>query len=369
MTAAQTAAALAAKHEKLRREREQAREAMAARHAAEKLAARARREKVAQERDLARQEASSRVAARQWKAEATERRKESEHSEAFEAQVREMMRRVMEEDERRRHLADNVGQRAEEKVERDARKAEAYRKKVEKAERAREKAEEEEWARFEREEEKRQQAAAAREAEPWVFEERQRRAEAAARRAEMWRMKQEEFASADRWRAQSRERWRAQSRLPDAAEKSRKRRGKKKSGGSNSRNSTDGAEDGGSAEGEQEPTGSERSDGGSGSEDSEDEVSSEEEESEEVDEAVAKYRDAKSIERDEAVRRILKKSNQTLATALGLQPGAPGAEVQKQIRQALRLLHPDFAINRLLGGSKEQLRVEAAFKKLNNLRL
>ena len=44
------------------------------------------------------------------------------------------------------------------------------------------------------------------------------------------------------------------------------------------------------------------------------------------------------------------------------------AEMQKEVRKLLRLLHPDFSINMALKGTKQHARIEAAFKKLSGLR-
>lgn len=63
------------------------------------------------------------------------------------------------------------------------------------------------------------------------------------------------------------------------------------------------------------------------------------------------------------------KSNQTLNDALGLQRHATDAEVQRTARRLLMLLHPDFGINAVIKGTKQQQRIEAAFKKLSALRI
>ena len=55
--------------------------------------------------------------------------------------------------------------------------------------------------------------------------------------------------------------------------------------------------------------------------------------------------------------------------ALGLNADASDSEVDTSVRHILRLLHPDYAINRCLGdGTRRKLRIEAAFKRLNGLR-
>ena len=87
-----------------------------------------------------------------------------------------------------------------------------------------------------------------------------------------------------------------------------------------------------------------------------------------VDAALAESRAAKAAERDAAVTRILNKGNRRLRPALGVSVLLPDAEVQKQVRKLLRLLHPDFGINLDLKGTKKHARIVAAFKKLNGLR-
>ena len=88
-----------------------------------------------------------------------------------------------------------------------------------------------------------------------------------------------------------------------------------------------------------------------------------------LDEGIAQHREAKALERDRAVRRILHRSSKTLKDALGLREAASDNEVATRIRKLLRLLHPDFAINLALVGTEEHERIDTAFKKLNNLRL
>ena len=54
---------------------------------------------------------------------------------------------------------------------------------------------------------------------------------------------------------------------------------------------------------------------------------------------------------------------------LGLDPRVAGeAEVKHAIRLAMRLLHPDNSINIALKGTIAGGRIEAAFKKVNNLK-
>ena len=61
---------------------------------------------------------------------------------------------------------------------------------------------------------------------------------------------------------------------------------------------------------------------------------------------VAVARAARIAERDGVVQRILALSSNTLHEALGINPGASDAQVEKTVRLMLRLLHPDFSINR-----------------------
>ena len=85
-----------------------------------------------------------------------------------------------------------------------------------------------------------------------------------------------------------------------------------------------------------------------------------------VTDEILEHRTAKEVERDEAVRTILKA--RSLTDALGLTHTADEGEVNPRVRKLLQLLHPDFAINLAIKGTKKQLRIEAAFKKLNGLR-
>ena len=91
-------------------------------------------------------------------------------------------------------------------------------------------------------------------------------------------------------------------------------------------------------------------------------------EAEATDEAIAIERAAKVAERDAAIKLVLAKKSRTLRAALGLAPNSKRAEVAKRGRQLLRLLHPDFAINRDEGSQQAAARIEAAFKKLTGLR-
>lgn len=106
-------------------------------------------------------------------------------------------------------------------------------------------------------------------------------------------------------------------------------------------------------------------------------VDTEEEEEEGVNEAElaelsdeeAAARRAKARERDQAAERVLAHSSELLTQALGLAETASDSEVARAVRATLRLLHPDYAINRdLVDGSRRQRRIEAAYKRLNCLR-
>ena len=133
-----------------------------------------------------------------------------------------------------------------------------------------------------------------------------------------------------------------------------------------------GGEEGAESDEEEEEDGGGSDDGGGGGEGGGDSPGGSDDESDdessELDESIVANRNAKAVERDRAVRRILARSSKNLKTALALKGGATDAEVGTRIRKTLMLLHPDFAINRL-ASSEEQEKVEAAFKKLNNLRL
>ena len=78
----------------------------------------------------------------------------------------------------------------------------------------------------------------------------------------------------------------------------------------------------------------------------------------------------KSAERDAAVRRILSKAPRcrSLRMATGLNLDASDAELKRKALFLLRLLHPDFSLNLPLKGTKQHMRIEAAFKRLNGLR-
>ena len=61
-------------------------------------------------------------------------------------------------------------------------------------------------------------------------------------------------------------------------------------------------------------------------------------------------------------------SGRTVFQMLCLPSSATEADVRQGIRLAMRLLHPDLAINIALKGTPECARIEAAFKKVNNLK-
>ena len=77
---------------------------------------------------------------------------------------------------------------------------------------------------------------------------------------------------------------------------------------------------------------------------------------------------ALAAERDAAAKRILARSSRTLADALNLADAANEAELQRAVRRLLRLLHPDYTINRTIKGSKKHQYIDAAYKRLNGLR-
>ena len=89
-------------------------------------------------------------------------------------------------------------------------------------------------------------------------------------------------------------------------------------------------------------------------------------------------RQAKAAERDEAIKLILARGRRTVRAALGLPASGGGgggdasscsdAHVRKVVLKTLRLLHPDYVINRPLKGTKRHARIEAAFKKLSSLK-
>ena len=76
-------------------------------------------------------------------------------------------------------------------------------------------------------------------------------------------------------------------------------------------------------------------------------------------------RNEKERRRDLAVKHIL--SGRTIHAMLRLPASATEHELRQGVRLAMRLLHPDLLINQRLKGTKDYARIEAAFKKANNL--
>ena len=103
-----------------------------------------------------------------------------------------------------------------------------------------------------------------------------------------------------------------------------------------------------------------------------DEASAWEESATEEQRQLAAARAIKAVEREHAVQRILaqnrKDDPKTLKQALGLSPDSSDVEVERHMRRVLRLLHPDYSINQHLP-QKQHGRVDAAFKRLNGLRM
>ena len=83
---------------------------------------------------------------------------------------------------------------------------------------------------------------------------------------------------------------------------------------------------------------------------------------------VLEERSEKERKRDRAVHAVL--TGRSIWQCLGLPVNAKEAELHHGVRMAMRLLHPDLAINHALKECrpKEYARVEAAFKKANNLK-
>ena len=82
-------------------------------------------------------------------------------------------------------------------------------------------------------------------------------------------------------------------------------------------------------------------------------------------EDVRRAREMRVAERDVAAQQVLE--SRSLVEALGM-ADASEAEVGTRVRRLMRLLHPDYSINSALRGTKQQRRIEKAFKKLNSLR-
>ena len=82
--------------------------------------------------------------------------------------------------------------------------------------------------------------------------------------------------------------------------------------------------------------------------------------------AKAAERSEKERRRDRAMDAVLK--GRTVYAMLGMPKGSSEAEMMRAMRLAMRLLHPDLGINQALAGSKQGERLEAAFKRVNNLK-
>ena len=77
-------------------------------------------------------------------------------------------------------------------------------------------------------------------------------------------------------------------------------------------------------------------------------------------------RSEKERKRDRAARAVLR--GRTVYAMLGLPHNATEPELRHGVRMAMRLLHPDLNINMALKGTKQGAEIEAAFKKVNNLK-
>ena len=77
-------------------------------------------------------------------------------------------------------------------------------------------------------------------------------------------------------------------------------------------------------------------------------------------------RSEKEKQRDRAVKAVL--NSRSRHAMLGLDPSADANAVRHAVRLAMRLLHPDRSINICLKGTKEYMRIEAAFKRVNNIK-
>ena len=80
----------------------------------------------------------------------------------------------------------------------------------------------------------------------------------------------------------------------------------------------------------------------------------------------AAERGEKERRRDRAVQAVL--GGRHVYGMLGMPRTATEAELLRAMRLAMRLLHPDLAINQELRGTPEGQRIEAAFKRVNNLK-
>ena len=80
----------------------------------------------------------------------------------------------------------------------------------------------------------------------------------------------------------------------------------------------------------------------------------------------AAERSDKERRRDRAVTSVL--AGRTAHAMLGMPRDASEAELMRAMRLAMRLLHPDAAINMALKGTAEGERITSAFKRVNNLK-
>ena len=82
--------------------------------------------------------------------------------------------------------------------------------------------------------------------------------------------------------------------------------------------------------------------------------------------AKAVEKSEKERKRDRAARAVL--HGKTVYAMLGLPSNATESELRQGVRMAMRLLHPDLNINMALKGTKQGHEIEAAFKRVNNLK-
>lgn len=88
-----------------------------------------------------------------------------------------------------------------------------------------------------------------------------------------------------------------------------------------------------------------------------------------LDAAAVHERRAKEAQRDRAMRRVLAApASAGVERVLGLPRDASDAEVMQAIRLAMRLLHPDRSLNLGLRDTPAGRNLEAAFKKINNVK-
>ena len=84
--------------------------------------------------------------------------------------------------------------------------------------------------------------------------------------------------------------------------------------------------------------------------------------------AGAQERRAKESQRDRVLQRVASGGNAKIHRVLGLPATAPRSEVMQAVRLALRVLHPDRSMNLPLKGTQKGKQIEAAFKRVNNLK-